>query len=217
MAGPVRAIGLNGMLPKGVSAMGGEQNFMLVSNARKWIGFKSKESSYSALRPRLAVTTAPDTVTPTEAAVSMVGARVELETSSIKWCVHNSAGHAGNGTRSPQQVTVDGSKMDMTGTPDSTTAGMGAKFANQKYGQSEVRAAGSGDNEYHMVSILWPASENWPGDGEVDYAETTGAWNVIKYFHHYSCSNSQTSASKALDVSHFHNYAVDWSPNGIVG
>ncbi|MET3204892.1 hypothetical protein ABIB17_003637 [Arthrobacter sp. UYEF6] len=69
LAGSLPALGLNGMLPKGVSAMGGEQNFMLESNARKWIGFKSKESSNSALRPRLAVTTAPDTVTPTEAAV----------------------------------------------------------------------------------------------------------------------------------------------------
>ncbi|MCP9001177.1 glycoside hydrolase family 16 protein [Pseudarthrobacter sp. RMG13] len=136
---------------------------------------------------------------------------------ATKWSVHNSAGHNGNGVRSPQQVTVDGSKMVITGTPDGTTAGMGAKFARQKYGRWEVRAAGSGDNEYHMVSILWPDNGNWPCDGEVDYAETTGDWNVIKFFQHYSCSNTQTSATKALDVSQFHNYAVDWSPAGIVG
>ncbi|MDQ0678709.1 hypothetical protein QFZ30_002091 [Arthrobacter pascens] len=136
---------------------------------------------------------------------------------SLKWNVYNSAGHAGNGLRSPTQVTIDGTKMVMNGTPNGTTAGMSAKFANQKYGRWEVRAAGSGDNEYHMVSILWPDSENWPCDGEMDYAETTGDWNVINFFHHYSCSNSQTSASKALDVSQFHNYAVDWSPAGITG
>ncbi|HSN37075.1 MAG TPA: family 16 glycosylhydrolase [Arthrobacter sp.] len=134
-----------------------------------------------------------------------------------KWSVYNSAGHAGNGIRSPQQVTVDGSKMVMTGTADGTTAGISAKFANQKYGRWEVRAAGSGDTEYHMVLLLWPDSRNWPCDGEVDYAETAGDWNVIKFFHHYSCLNSQTSAAKALDVTEFHNYAVDWSPNGIVG
>ncbi|MHA7285246.1 glycoside hydrolase family 16 protein [Arthrobacter sp. MDT3-44] len=93
----------------------------------------------------------------------------------------------------------------------------GAKFARQKYGRWEVRAAGSGDDEYHLVSILWPDSENWPCDGEVDYAETTGDWNVIKFFHHHGCSNAQTSAFKALDVTTFHNYAVDWSPRGIVG
>jgi hypothetical protein len=210
---------------KGVSAKGGEQNFKLESNAQKWIGFKSKESPDSALRPRLVVTTAADTVTPTEAAVANGwGAPVTGDEfnytgtpDATKWIVYNSVGHAGNGIRSPQQVTVDGSKMVMTGTPDGTTAGMSAKFANQKYGRWEVRAAGSGDNEYHMVSILWPDSGNWPCDGEVDYAETTGDWNVIKFFHHYGCSNLQTSQSKTLDVTQFHNYAVDWSPNGIVG
>lgn len=134
-----------------------------------------------------------------------------------KWSVYDSAGHAGNGIRSPQQVTVDGSKMVMTGTPDGTTAGMSAKFARQKYGRWEVRAAGSGDNEYHMVSILWPDSRNWPCDGEVNYAETMGDWNLIKFFLHYSCDNRQVSASKALDVSQFRNYAVDWSPEGFVG
>ncbi|HEX9226888.1 MAG TPA: family 16 glycosylhydrolase [Arthrobacter sp.] len=134
-----------------------------------------------------------------------------------KWSVYDSAGHAGNGIRSPRQATVDGSTLVITGTPDGTTAGMSAKFGWQKYGRWEVRAAASGDTEYHMVALLWPDSRNWPCDGEIDYAETPGDWSVIKFFHHYGCSNSQTSATMALDVTEFHNYALDWSPNGIVG
>lgn len=134
-----------------------------------------------------------------------------------KWSVYNSAGHAGNGLRSPGQVSVNGTEMVMKGTADGTTAGMSAKFANQKYGRWEARMKGNGDNEYHMVGILWPTSENWPCDGEVDYAETTGRWDVINFFHHYSCENKQTSTSKPLDVTQYHNYAVDWSPSGIVG
>ncbi|MGC0236687.1 family 16 glycosylhydrolase [Arthrobacter sp. SD76] len=39
----------------------------------------------------------------------------------------------------------------------------------------------------------------------------------LSFFHHYGCSNSQTWASRPLDVTQFHNYAVDWSPTGIVG
>lgn len=210
---------------KGVGATGGEANFKLESNAQKWIGFKSKESSNAALRPRLVITTAADTVTSTEAAVAhgwgtpVTGDEFNYAGApdAAKWTVYNSPGHAGNGIRSPQQVTVDGSKMVINGTPDGTTAGVGAKFANQKYGRWEIRAAGSGDNEYHLVSILWPDSENWPCEGEVDYAETTGDWSLIKFFHHYGCSNSQTSGTKILDVSQFHNYAVDWSPSGTVG
>jgi hypothetical protein len=136
---------------------------------------------------------------------------------AAKWKVYNSVGHAGNGIRSPYQATVDGSKLVITGTADGTTAGMSAKFGRQQYGRWEVRTAGSGDNEYHLVSILWPDSGNWPCDGEINYAETTGDWNLIKFFHHYSCDNRQVSAAKTLDVSQFHNYAVDWSPKGTVG
>ncbi|MHA7239480.1 glycoside hydrolase family 16 protein [Arthrobacter sp. TMS1-12-1] len=134
-----------------------------------------------------------------------------------KWDVYDSPGHAGHGIRSPRQVTVDGTAAVLSGTADGTTAGMSAKFARQKYGRWEIRAAGSGDDEYHMVSILWPDSGNWPCDGEVNFAETTGDWNVIKFFLHYSCADSQVSVSRALDVSRFHNYAVDWSPAGVVG
>jgi hypothetical protein len=171
------------------------------------------------------VTTAPEAAAPTEAAViqgwgmPVTGDEFNYTGApdATKWRVYNSIGHAGKGIRSPRQVTVDGSRMVMTGTPDGTTAGMSAKFARQKYGRWEVRAAGSGDNEYHLVSILWPDSGRWPCDGEVNFAETTGDWNVIKFFHHYGCSNAQTSEFKSLDVTTFHNYAVDWSPRGIVG
>lgn len=215
---------------KGVTA--GENNLKLETNGQKWVGFKSDESADPARRPRLVVTTEAVTTTPTQppgdgttaAATFNWGTPVAGDEFNYtgapdpaKWTVYNSAGHAGNGIRSPQQATVDGSKLVINGTPNGTTAGMGAKFDKRKYGRWEVRAAGSGDNEYHMVSILWPDSENWPCDGEIDYAETDGAWNVIKFFHHYSCENKQTSAQKALDVSQFHNYAVEWTDKGIVG
>lgn len=136
---------------------------------------------------------------------------------ATKWSVYDSTGHAGKGIRSPGQVAVDGSKMVITGTSSGTSAGMRAKFGLRKYGRWEVRAAGSGDDEYHMVSILWPDSGNWPCDGEVDYAETTGDWNVVNFFHHFGCEDSKTSTSRALDVTQFHNYAVDWSASGITG
>jgi len=190
----------------------------------------SPQPAETTSTPAVSSATASATPTPTTPATDSVATNLNWGTPTAgdefnyagtpdpaKWSVYNSAGHVGNGIRSPQQVTVDGSKLVINGTPDGTTAGMSAKFANQKYGRWEVRAAGSGDNEYHMVLLLWPDSRNWPCDGEVDYAETSGDWNVIKFFHHYSCSNSTTSASKPLDVSQFHNYALDWSPNGIVG
>ncbi|TDL32142.1 DUF7594 domain-containing protein [Arthrobacter nitrophenolicus] len=223
-----------------VPAGGGDVNLKIESTAKKWLGFKSREVDDPGLRPQLTVVTEPVTApTPTPAPTATQtqppAAKSAAETfgwgspvagdefnytgapDPAKWNVYDSAGHAGKGVRSPAQARVDGSKLVITGTPEGTTAGMGAKFDNRKYGRWEVRAAGSGDNEYHMVSILWPDSENWPCDGEVDYAETTGEWNVIKFFQHYSCANSQASASKNLDVTQFHNYAVEWTDKGIIG
>jgi hypothetical protein len=220
-----------------VGSDGGYTALELATNAQKWIGFKSKENTDPALKPQLVVTTETDTTTTptpeptgpagegtTAASVFNWGAVTAGDEfnytgapDSNKWSVYNSAGHAGNGLRSPSQASVNGSVFNIDGTADGTTAGMSAKFANQKYGRWESRIKASGDNEYHMVSILWPDSGNWPCDGEIDYAETTGDFSEVGFFHHFSCTNQQTQAHKTLDVTQWHNYAVDWSPTAVVG
>ena len=219
------------------AVQGGEINFKLESNAQKWLGFKSKEDATAETRPQLVVTTEPEsTPTPTPTTPPADPDGVQAATLNnwgpvlkgdefnyyglpdpAKWNVYDSAGHAGNGWRRPDQADVNGAHLVIDGSESGVTAGMGALFDRQKYGRWETRAKGSGDNEYHMVGILWPDSENWPCDGEVDYFETTGDWNIIKFFLHYSCANSQVSAEKALDLSQFHNYAVDWQPGLMVG
>ena len=78
-----------------------------------------------------------------------------------------------------------------------TTGGMSAKFERRKYGRWEVRMRTSArDPEYHPVLILWPDSQNWPCDGEVDFSEGTEDPSTIHFFHHYGCSNRQTSAAR---------------------
>ena len=208
----------------------GLNSFKFETNAQRWTGFKSKEHHTPALRPHLVITTEPGTPPPpsgdgtTAAAAHNWGNVVTGDEfnytgapDSAKWSVYDSAGHAGNGIRSPQQASVNGTHLNIDGTADGTTAGLSAKFANQKYGRWEARMKASGDEEYHMVGILWPDSQNWPCDGEIDYAETTGSFSEVHFFNHYSCSNLQTQGSKTIDVTQFHNYAVDWSPSGIVG
>ncbi|HZH18267.1 MAG TPA: DNRLRE domain-containing protein [Archangium sp.] len=216
---------------KGVPSTGGWVNFKLETNALKWLGFKSRENTTPSLSPQLVIETAPVTTPPptgdgtTAAATHGWGtpvARDEFNYTGApdpaKWSVYDSAGHAGNGIRSPSQLAVDGSKLVITGTAEGTTGGMAAKFDRRKYGRWEVRMAlPHGDNEYHGVSILWPDSENWPCDGEIDYAENLGDRSVMNFFHHYSCSNSQTSASRPVDTTQFHNYAVEWTASGIIG
>lgn len=135
-----------------------------------------------------------------------------------KWSVYDSRGHAGNGLRVPRAWHVDGRVARVTGDADGTTGGMSARFGRRKYGRWEARMrTNARDPEYHPVLILWPDSGNWPCDGEIDYAEGTDDVGRMSFFHHYSCDNRQTQASRRLDATRWHHYAVEWTSDAIVG
>ena len=138
----------------------------------------------------------------------------------LKWGVYNSPGHAGNGIRSPNAWSVDGSVVTVSGDSAGTTGGMSAKFAQQQYGRWEVRMRTSArDPKYHPVLILWPNNNTSPNCAEIDYAEGTSDTSRIKFFLHYACSGSnfQTQAAQPMDTTQWHNYAVQWTPSGITG
>jgi hypothetical protein len=134
------------------------------------------------------------------------------------WRPYDSAGHAGNGIRSPRQISLRNGVLHMTGTRDGATAGMDWKYA-QRYGRWEIRArfpAGCGC--YHPVLILWPADRPWPAGGEIDYAEVTDpARRRVKFFLHYGADNRQLEASRQLDMTEWHNFAVEWTPYHVTG
>jgi hypothetical protein len=135
-----------------------------------------------------------------------------------KWSVYNSPGHAGKGIRSPKAWSVANGAATVSGDSAGTTGGMSAKFANQKYGRWETRMkTNRRDSEYHPVLILNPVTASSTCD-EVDYAESTSDTTLVKFFLHYACSGTkQTYASKAVDTTQWHNYAVEWTPAGITG
>jgi len=134
-----------------------------------------------------------------------------------KWKVYDSAGHNGQGIRSPGAVSVDGTQVKIVGDELGTTGGMSSKFDRRKYGRWETRMRSVRESKYHPVLLLWPDSKNWPCDGEVDYAEGTKDTSRVSIFLHYGCENRHTSGTKALDVAQWHNYAVEWTGAGIVG
>jgi Glycosyl hydrolases family 16 len=135
-----------------------------------------------------------------------------------KWNLYDSVGHGGNGVRSPAAWHVDGSVVRVTGDSSGTTGGMSASFDRRKYGRWETRMRTSArDSEYHPVLLLWPESGDWPCDGEVDYSEGLGDTTKVNFFLHHGCDNQQTSARQTIDSTQWHNYAVDWEPDGITG
>jgi hypothetical protein len=134
------------------------------------------------------------------------------------WGAYDSPGNDGNGVRSPRQITLGNGILRMTGTPDGTTAGMTWSHP-QKYGRWEIRArfpAGCGC--YHPVLILWPTEHPWPAGGELDYAEVLdGGRQKLNFFLHYGADNRQHWRDKRVDMRQWHTFAVEWTPDHIVG
>ena len=138
---------------------------------------------------------------------------------STKWSVFKGSGHSGKGVRSPQAWSVANGVATVSGDAAGTTGGMSAKFAQQKYGRWETRMkTDTRDPKYHPVLILWP-NEPSSNCAEIDYAEGGGDTKSMKFFLHHACGGSdfQSYATKPIDSTQWHNYAVEWTPAGITG
>lgn len=78
---------------------------------------------------------------------------------------------------------------------------------------------GGGGSQYHPVLIMWPDSDQWPQGGEDDYVEfDVGMAGVETFIHHPNTSSvDQHFASKAIDPTVFHNYAIERGPARVKG
>jgi beta-glucanase (GH16 family) len=130
------------------------------------------------------------------------------------WGPYDGAGHAGNGRRTPDAIKVGGGVVTITGDSGGNSGGM-AWGDNQTYGKWEMRARfPKGDGNYHPVLLLWP-EDGWPP--EIDFAETSSDSGEVGFFLHYSSSNQQESANRQIDITQWHNYAVEWTSGGVTG
>lgn len=143
-----------------------------------------------------------------------------------QWGLYDGAGHAGNGTRDPERISVADGIMTMEGTAGGSTGGM-AHNHNQQYGRWEFRARwdaqpGATGNPYHPVLIVWPESDLWPDDGEYDLVENYIGDTVPEAWIHYPHPNLPVEQEHGvydgtLDMTQWHNWAIDWQPDGITG
>ena len=135
---------------------------------------------------------------------------------SSKWRVYRSRGHAGKGLRSPDAWRVDGTAATITGDSQGRTGGMSSRYG-QKTGRWEARMKVSlRDPKYHPVLLLWPdmPTDNCP---EVNFAESLKDRNKVNFFLHYGCEPRQVQTAKSLDMTTWHNYAVEWTPTSMTG
>jgi beta-glucanase (GH16 family) len=134
------------------------------------------------------------------------------------WRLYDSAGHAGNGLRSPSQISVVDGILTITGTANGTTGGMMLSGHELTGGTVSVRMrAPAGAGKYHPVVLLWPSTDRWPDDGEIDFVEILNRPERDRndFTVHYGTANSQISNGIAVDMTQWHTYSVTWTPDYI--
>jgi beta-glucanase (GH16 family) len=120
------------------------------------------------------------------------------------------------GQHDPDNLSVSDGTLKLTSRGD-TSAGM-AWDDGQKYGRWEARVRSQQGNGYGPVMLLWPDSEDWPEDGEIDIMEIPKGDRTRAHFTlHWSEDNKQDSKTMTGDFTQWHIFAVEWTPDHIVG
>lgn len=131
------------------------------------------------------------------------------------WGIYEGAGTDGVGVRRRSAVNVANGELTITGSGQ-TVGGLAQTKTVRTYGRWVIRAKLDKGKGYGSAILLWPASEHWPEDGEIDIAETVdGNRAHASSTVHYGDDNQQQAHDVAGDFSQWHTYAVDWLPNHI--
>jgi beta-glucanase (GH16 family) len=120
------------------------------------------------------------------------------------------------GQHDPDNLSVSDGTLKLT-SRGKTSAGMNWK-GGQKYGRWESRVRSQAGNGYGPVMLLWPASGEWPEAGEIDIMEIPkGDRKKASFTVHWGEDNTQDGKSVQSDFTQWHNFAVEWTPDHIVG
>jgi len=88
---------------------------------------------------------------------------------------------------------------------------------NHLYGKYTIRFRSDALPGFKVAWLLWPDSENWPHDGEMDFPEG-GLDGTIGAFMHYqngtSGSDQDAYTSTATNTS-WHTTSIEWSPKQV--
>ncbi|WP_163552700.1 glycoside hydrolase family 16 protein [Candidatus Frankia alpina] len=133
-----------------------------------------------------------------------------------KWFVYDSP--TGSFPRVPSAVTVADGSLRITGGNGSAgrdVSGGLASLLHQQYGRWEARFRVDPGAGYSAVVLLWPQSQKWPDDGEIDMIEVQdGTRGSATMAVHNGAKNDTLSTPTALtaDFTAWHTVAVEWLP-----
>jgi len=135
------------------------------------------------------------------------------------WDTYDSAGAFGYGLRRSSAVGVKDGLLNITATGGNVSGGMAQKVG-QLYGRWEFRARTDKGRGFGSAILLWPDSERFPDDGEIDImevpSETRDRAHFIVHFAGPNDSDKVYGSYAEDDFSQWHTFAVDWLPDRLV-
>jgi Glycosyl hydrolases family 16 len=85
----------------------------------------------------------------------------------------------------------------------------------QLYGMYSVRMRADAIPGYKTAFLLWPDSEDWPADGEIDFPEGELDGTSYAYMHHMGATSGlqQDAYSTGTTYTGWHTYTIEWTPD----
>jgi hypothetical protein len=90
-----------------------------------------------------------------------------------------------------------------------------ADETNQTYGRYEVRFRADQVQGYKTAFLLWPKSEVWPRDGEIDFPEGSVTGTIEAFMHRQGASHGGDQAAFSTNTTYagWHTAVIEWAPN----
>ncbi|MEU2349045.1 glycoside hydrolase family 16 protein [Modestobacter sp. NPDC049651] len=133
-----------------------------------------------------------------------------------KWRLYGGPGANDVGWRDPSAVSVADGMLTITAQGD-VSGGLAWKAQPATtYGKWEFRARVEAGTGYAPAILLWPDSDVWPEDGEVDVMEIPAGDRQVNHTTvHFGADDMREESMSAGDFTQWHTYAVDWQRDRI--
>ncbi|MEV1295866.1 family 16 glycosylhydrolase [Pseudonocardia sp. NPDC049635] len=122
-------------------------------------------------------------------------------------------GHAKNGVRTPDAVTVTDGVMSITADAEGTTGAV-SWHPGQRHGRWEACVrSDEASGGLNALLLLWPVAEDFPVGGEIDWMEIlSDDRQETSFFLHYGPDNDQDHGATQHDSTEWSAYALEWTP-----
>ena len=128
---------------------------------------------------------------------------------------------SGNGQYSPERtLSVQGGVLHINVHTENgvhySSAPEPMKGQGQIYGRYAIRfRATQMTNDYKAAWLLWPDSDVWPADGEIDYPEGGLASTFSAFAHYASAAGGQDAFDTMTTFAAWHTAVTEWAPTGV--